>query len=159
MHPVVGFVDLEAKTFQMATRIEPDNFIPFRLRVDVKMRDGQLDDNGLIDLSRLENRGLHFPLCLLQRALWQRNIQLRFLETFLLLDYLTGQSGVEDPGRPQREDLYEILDTCVRRDHPEHEQRVKALSMSCSKLPYENDWTRTSGDWRSSTATRVFVGC
>ena len=135
VHPVVGFVDLEAKTFQMATRIEPDNFIPFRLRVDVKMRDGQLDDNGLIDLSRLENRGLHFPLFLLQRALWQRNIQLRFLETFLLLDYLTGQSGVEDPGRPQREDLYEILDTCVRRDHPEHEQRVKALKHVVLQAP------------------------
>ena len=77
VHPVVGFVDLEAQTFQMAA-IEPDDFIPFRLSVEGKVQDGHLVDGGLVDFSRLADCGLHFPLFLLQRALWQRNVQLRF---------------------------------------------------------------------------------
>ena len=135
VHPVVGFVDLKAQTFQMATRIEPDNFIPFRLRVDGKLRDGQLVDDGLVDLPRLQNRRLHFPLFLLQRALWQRNVQLRFLETFLLLDYLTGQSVVEDPSRAQREHLYGIIESCVQCDHPEHVERVRSLKHIVLQAP------------------------
>jgi hypothetical protein len=78
VHTVAGFVDLAANAFQMSTRFEADNFIPFRLNVETKLANGRLEDDGLANLSRLQNRGLHFPLFLLQRALWQRNVQLRF---------------------------------------------------------------------------------
>jgi hypothetical protein len=127
VHHLVGFVDLKTQTFHGSSIIEPDNFIPFRLNPAARLKGGQLADDGLIDFPRLADCALHFPLFLLQRALWQTNVQLRFLETFLLLDYLTGQSEIEDPSRTQRERLYEIIETCVRRDHPEHEERVTAL--------------------------------
>jgi hypothetical protein len=135
VHPVVGFVDLETMTFRASTRIEPDNFIPFRLDPATSLKDGQLLDAGLVDFSRLTGRALHFPLLLLQRALWQRNVQLRFLETFLLLDYLTGRAEVEDPSRAQREHLYQVIEGCVRGSHPEHEERVRALKHLVLQAP------------------------
>ena len=134
VHPVVGFVDIAAQTFKLATRIQPDNFIPFRLDPHTKLKDGHLADDGFVDFSRLGNRGLHFPLLLLQRALWQRNLQLRFLETFLLLDYLIGLSEIHDPSRAQREELYRLIEECVR-SRPEHQERVRALKHVVLQAP------------------------
>jgi hypothetical protein len=135
VHPLVGFVDIETQTFQVATQIEPDNFIPFRLDPSARLTDGHLADGGLTDFSRLGDRALHFPLFLLQRALWQRNVQLRFLETFLLLDYLMGQSKVEDPSRLQREELFAVIEDHVHQNHPKHVERVKALKHVVLQAP------------------------
>lgn len=132
--PIVGFVDIAAQSLKLATPIQLDNFIPFRLDPHTKLKDGHLADDGLVDFSRLGNRALHFPLLLLQRALWQRNLQLRFLETFLLLDYLIGQSEIHDPSRFQREELYKLIEECLR-SRPEHQERLRALKHVVLQAP------------------------
>ena len=134
VHPVVGFVDMAARTFKLATRIQADNFIPFRLAPHTKLKDGHLADDGLVDFSKLGNPSLHLPLLLLQRALWQRNVQLRFLETFLLLDYLIGQTEIQDSSRAQREELYRVIEECVQ-SRPEHQERVRALKHVVLQAP------------------------
>jgi hypothetical protein len=59
----------------------------------------------------------------------------RFLETFLLLDYLTGQSQMPDPSRAQRKQLYELLAGYVKASHPEHDERLKALKHVILQAP------------------------
>jgi hypothetical protein len=135
LYPVVGFVDLANKTFRVTTRVEPDNFIPFRLRVGDRLTDGQLSDQVLVELARLKDTSLHLPLLLLQRSLWHRNIELRFLETFLIVDYLTGQFDTEDPGRAERVELFSVLEAFVREAHPKHKARVGALKHIILQAP------------------------
>ena len=135
VHPVVGFVDTDSRTFRLSTRIKPDNFIPFRLDASARVKDGHLLDAGLAELHRLNGSDFHLPLILLQRALWQRNIQLRFLETFLLLDYLTGRSKVQDTSRSERKRQYDAIEKSVLHDCPEHESRIKALKHVILQAP------------------------
>jgi hypothetical protein len=135
VHPIVGFVDIENNAFRLTTRIEADNFIPFRLNAAARARDGELADNGLLDLARLSDGTLHLPLTLLQRSLWHRNIELRFLETFLILDYLTGERVIEDAGRPEREKMFDALDAFVRSKHPEFQERLTALKHVVLQAP------------------------
>jgi hypothetical protein len=135
LYPVVGFVDLANKTFRVATHMEPDNFIPFRLRVGDRLADGQLSDQVLVELARLRDTSLHLPLLLLQRSLWHRNVELRFLETFLIIDYLTGQFDAEDAGRAEREDLFSVFEAFVQEAHPKHNARVGALKHIILQAP------------------------
>lgn len=127
VHPLVGFVDLATRSLQMVMPLETDNFIPFRLNAGSRVADGRLVDNGLVDLARLEGSDLHLPLVMLQRALWQRNVELRFLDAFLLLDYLASRVPLVDPSRPQPERLYQVIENFISTSHPEHQARVKAL--------------------------------
>lgn len=135
VHPVVGFVDLENQTFRLSTRVEPDNFIPFRLNVAGRVTDGELKDEGLVDLGKLAGAGMQLPLALLQRSLWHRNITLRFLETFLILDYLTGQRAIEDEGRREREEMFKILDVFIQEKHPAFHPRLQALKHVILQAP------------------------
>lgn len=123
----VSFVDFGAKKIDSSTPTNYGTFMPFRLKVAPRVRDGELADDGLAEFAQLQGTTLHFPLLLLQRALWQKNVQLRFLETFLLLDYLTSQSKAPDPLRGEREELYGRLEQCIDNAHPEHVKRIKAL--------------------------------
>jgi hypothetical protein len=127
VHALIGFVDLATRSLQMAMPLEADNFIPFRLNVGSRVADGRLVDDGLVDLARLDGSDLHLPLVMLQRALWQRNVELRFLDAFLLLDYLAGRVPLVDPSRPQRERLYQVIENFISTNHPEHQARVRAL--------------------------------
>jgi hypothetical protein len=135
VHPLVGFVNIAQKTFRASTRIEPDNFIPFRPNVATKVTGTELADHGLIDLSKLAGGVLHLPLVLLQRSLWHRNIELRFLETFLILDYLTGQREIEDSKKADREELFKVLDTFIRATHPQFIDRLNGLKHVVLQAP------------------------
>lgn len=135
VHAVVGFVDLESQTFRLSTRVEPDNFIPFRLNVAARVTDGDLADEGLVDLGKLADAGMQLPLALLQRSLWHRNIELRFLETFLILDYLTGQRAIEDEGRSERDEMFKVLDLFIRERHTAFHPRLQALKHVILQAP------------------------
>lgn len=136
IHPFVGFVDLRAQTVQVSTRVEPDNFIPFRLNVRARLEStGQLNDGAFTNLAALADANLHLPLLFLQRALWQRNVQLRFLETFWLLDYLTAQHVGTDPLKNTRKKFFEILEKFVDEQRPEHSKRMKALKHIILQAP------------------------
>jgi len=93
--PLVAFVNLETQTLQQITTMTPDNFIPFRLNAKDKVKDGFLVDDGLVEWHRLESNDLHIPLVLFQRALWQKNLQVRFLEMF----WVIGLAAPAPPGR------------------------------------------------------------
>ena len=56
---------------------------------------------------------LHLSLLFLQRALWRRNVQRRFLETFWLLDYLTAQHVGIDPLKNTRKEFFDLLQKFV----------------------------------------------
>jgi hypothetical protein len=135
LFPVVGFVDLASQSFRVATRIEPDNLIPFRLRVGERLAEGQLSDQVLAELGRLRDTSLHLPLLLLQRSLWQRNIELRFLETFLMLDYMAGQFDFQDAGREERQEFYSVLEAFVQDAHPKQSARIAALKHIILQVP------------------------
>lgn len=135
VHPVVGFVDLENQTFRLTTRVEPDNFIPFQLNVARRVIEGELKDAGLVDLGKLAGADMELPLALLQRSLWQRNITLRFLETFLILDYLTGRHSIQDEGRKEREEMFDVLNAFIQDKHPAYHARLKALKHVILQAP------------------------
>jgi len=134
IHPIAGLVNIATRVFRHKTPMLTDNFIPLKLNLTGRMRDGHLNDQGLVDLPRLGDH-LHLPLVLLQRALWQRNVQLRFVETFGLLDYLTSQCALADPARAEREQLFVVLEAFIRREHPDHETRLRALKHMILQAP------------------------
>jgi hypothetical protein len=134
IHPIAGLVNIDTKVFRHKTPMLADNFIPFKLNLTGHARDGYLNDKALVDLPRVGDP-LHLPLVLLQRALWQRNVQLRFLETFWLLDYLTSQCALADPGRSEREGLFERLEAFIHREHPDHDARLRALKHVILQAP------------------------
>jgi hypothetical protein len=125
--PLLGFVNIADQTFQQSTPMEIDNLIPFRLNASTKVQGSQLLDGALTDLGRLENERLHLPLVLLQRGLWQRNVEVRFLETFWIIDYLTSQFTGEDSERPHREQMYAAIEAFIKEDRPQDLQRVRAM--------------------------------
>lgn len=133
--PLVAFVDLEAKKLKPVTYTKKDNPIPFRLNVAPKLQDRQLIDDALGGLSQLGDGKFHLPLLLLQRTLWQKDVQLRFLETFLLLDYMTSQSTVQDAQRQGREELYSAIEGFIKKEYPEHEARIQGLKHVVLQAP------------------------
>lgn len=134
-HPFTAVVDLASQSTQIRTIIEGDVFIPFRLKLGTRIQEGYLVDGGLASFGALAGHRFHFPLLLLQRALWQRNVQLRFLETFFLLEYLVGQSPVKDQIRDERAAFYDIIEDVFTKNHPEHLGRVKALKHLALQAP------------------------
>jgi hypothetical protein len=105
-----------------------DNHIPFRLRVNEKLREGHLVDGALTDLHRLEAGDLHLPLVLFQRALWQRNVEVRFLESFWIIDLLVSRFRTDDDSeRHARITMYEALERFVVGTCPEHHDRLRRL--------------------------------
>lgn len=125
--PLVAFVNLETQTLQQVTPVTPDNFIPFRLNVKDKVRDGVLVDDGLVEWHRLESNDLHIPLVLFQRALWQKNLQVRFLEMFWVIEHLAGHFAGPDDERHERENLYSALREFVQKECPQHKVRLDRL--------------------------------
>ena len=64
-----------------------------------------------------------------------QDIELRFLETFLIVDYLTGQFDGDDAGRAEREELFNLLQAFVRQAHPNHQNRIDALKHVILQAP------------------------
>jgi hypothetical protein len=135
IHPFTAVVELVSHSIDVRTIIEGDVFIPFRLKVGSRLQMGHLVDGGLAGFGVLTGHRFHFPLLLLQRALWQRNVHLRFLETFLLLEHLVGQSAVKDPLRDERAAFYKIIEDIFAKNHPMHVGRVKALKHLALQAP------------------------
>jgi len=126
--PLVAFVNVRDQKLRQMTPAPADNYIPFRLRVNDKIRDGQLADGALTGLHHLAAGDLHLPLVLLQRALWQRNVEVRFLESFWVIDLLVGRSkAVDDAEREARRAMYECIEQLVVGKCPEHHHRLRRL--------------------------------
>jgi hypothetical protein len=125
--PLVGFADLEGSTLRNMTQVRADNFVPFRLRAGTKIQDGHLVDGVLASLPLLAEGDLHIPFVLLQRALWQKNVQVRFLENFLVIEHLMGQFAKEDADRNAREEFFATVDRMVQGECPQHLDRLRSL--------------------------------
>lgn len=133
--PLLAFANRQTQTLKQMTPLPVDNFTPFRLNAKEKVRDGCLVDDALADLYRLEAGDLHLPLVLLQRALWQKNVQVRFLESFWVIEHLAGRCKVTDNDRQQREDLYGAIEQFVRKKCPQHQHRVRSLKSAIVQPP------------------------
>lgn len=101
--------------------------IPFRLDPSSMIKGHHLDDGVLKNLPQLQNTDLHLPLLLLQRTLWQKNAQVRFLEAFWLLDFLASQHKAADPERGERERMYSLMQEFFEKNHPEFNTRIQSL--------------------------------
>jgi hypothetical protein len=123
----VFFVDARAHTAVEWTTRPMDNMVPIRLRVGPKLEGGCLDDGALSQLSALSDKTLLWPLILFQRALWQRDVRLRFLDTFLMLDCLVGEASPIDSERERRESLYEFLEKATATSRQDDIARVRAM--------------------------------
>ena len=88
----------------------------------------------MFSLSRAK---LHLPVLLLQRSLRQASVPLRFMDSFLMLDYMTSQSGNTDLRQAERERLHGYLADFVSSEHPEHAERIKALKRIIQQAPLE----------------------
>jgi len=136
--PFLAFANLQTQTLKQMTRLTADNFIPFRLNAKEKVRDGCLVDDALVDLYRLEAGDLHLPLVLLQRALWQKNVQVRFLESFWVIEHLAGRCKVTDDERQRCEELYGAIEELVRKECPQHQDRVRRLKTVIVQPPLKH---------------------
>jgi len=125
--PLLAFADLKGPTLRNVTPMKPDNSIPFRLNAKTKIQNGHLVDRALENLHLLANGDLHIPLVLLQRALWQKNIQVRFLENFLVIEHLAGHFAGEDLDRGAREEFYATVNQFIQRECPQHLDRLGRL--------------------------------
>lgn len=135
VEPMTSVVDLAQRTLRDITSFSLDCQIPFRLDVSPKLQGNNLVDGALTNLSKLENTELHLPLLLLQRTLWQKNAQLRFLEAFWLLDYMTSQHKAVDVERKDRERMYSLMSDYFAKEHPEFNARVQSLKHVVLQAP------------------------
>ncbi len=135
VYPFLGFVVLRTSKLEVSTQMEQDNFVPFRLRAQEHVDCGQLNDGALDGFGKLEEAGLHLPLLFAQRALWQKNVQARFLETFWILDYLSSLFKGLDPHKETRSAFFDVLHDFIGKEHPEHSDRLDALKHVILQAP------------------------
>lgn len=136
IQPRITLIDPITKKCAFPWRQEFDMLIPFRLNAKTRMKGNHVTDSCIKELVRLGgNQQWKLPLLLLQRALWQKNTELRFLESFLLLEHLVGQSAVPDSRREERQELFRIMELSVMNTSEENRQRISAIKQIILQAP------------------------
>ena len=112
-------VDLENGSFKAKSPIDSDNFVPFLLRADDKIVCGRLADAVGGNLDELFQLDMHLPLVLLQQNLWQKDLRLRFLTQFWIMEHLSHKHA-DGKSNPEVRSFVEKLEQVVKQQFPEH---------------------------------------
>jgi hypothetical protein len=136
IEPRITLADPVTKKCAFPWRQELDTHIPFRLNPTQKLKGNQIADACITEVVKLaDNQKWHLPLLLLQRALWQKSTELRFLESFLLLEHLVGQSDIPDCRKEERQELFRIIESSVVNSNDQTKARVNAIKHIILQAP------------------------
>ena len=121
----VTCVTAEPQSCQLQTPVDFDNYVPFTLKVGARCVNGRFSDGLSAKANMLFNTDLHMPFFILQQTLWQKDVNLRFLQEFWIIESLA-QKRWQAP-EPDLE-----LETLIRD--------VDALL--CASFPNKSDYLR-----------------
>jgi hypothetical protein len=81
-------VTAEPQSCQLQAPLDFDNYVPFTLKVGARCTNGALSDGVKAKANMLFKTDLHMPFLMLQQTLWQKDVNLRFLQEFWIIELL-----------------------------------------------------------------------
>jgi hypothetical protein len=92
----VTCVTAEPQSCRLQAPLDFDNYVPFTLKVGARCANGALSDGVRAKANMLFKTDLHMPFLILQQTLWQKDVNLRFLQEFWIIELLA-QKRWRDP--------------------------------------------------------------
>jgi hypothetical protein len=84
----VTCVTAEPQSCRLQAPLDFDNYVPFTLKVGTRCANGAFSDGVSARANMLFNTDLHMPFLILQQTLWQKDVNLRFLQEFWIIELL-----------------------------------------------------------------------
>ncbi len=118
-------VDLRTKKVSSRSYFVIDNFIPFRLQAGKKVISGRLSDAIAANWGGVVQAELSLPFLLLGQSLWEKNLNVRFLMQFWILEYLAQRHAKELGEDAAVREFVEQLGKLVAERFPQHAERFR----------------------------------